>query len=114
MKVGTKLNYKFSIKHSKLNIQNYTSHVWHLFVIRTTMRDELQKYLNDNGIKTLIHYPVPPHKQGAYKEWDNLSFPITEKVHEEVLSLPISPVLSFSDVDVIIDNIKNYFSSVKN
>ena len=66
-----------------------TDSVWHLFVIRTKERDELQKYLAENGIQTLIHYPIPPHKQKAYKEWNNLSFPITEKLSREILSLPI-------------------------
>lgn len=68
------------------------SHVWHLFVIRHGNREKLQKYLNDHGIQTMIHYPIPPHKQKAYKEWNNLKFPITEKIHKQVLSLPISPV----------------------
>lgn len=70
------------------------SHIWHLYVIRHHNRDDLQKYLADNGIQTLIHYPIPPHKQKAYKEWKNFSFPVTEKIHNEVLSLPISQVMS--------------------
>ena len=65
-----------------------------MFVIRTKDRDKLQEYLKIKGIQTLIHYPIPPHKQNAYKEWNNLSFPITEKIHKEVLSLPISPVMN--------------------
>lgn len=69
-------------------------HVWHLFVIRTRFRDELQKYLADNGIQTLIHYPIPPHKQKAYKDWNSMCFPITETIHIEVLSLPISQVMT--------------------
>jgi len=83
------------------NIQatTYTPHVWHLFVIRTDHREALQKYLADNGVQTLIHYPIPPHKQQAYKEWNNLSFPISEQIHGEVLSLPIGPTLSVVDVE---------------
>lgn len=77
-------------------------HVWHLFVIRTSKRDPLQKYMNDNGIQTLIHYPIPPHKQQAYAEFNELSFPITEKIHEEVLSLPISSSMSQIDVERIV------------
>ena len=73
------------------------NHVWHLFVIRTKERDELQKYLNDNGIQTLIHYPIPPHKQEAYHEWKDLGYPISEAIHKEVLSLPISGVQSLDD-----------------
>jgi dTDP-4-amino-4,6-dideoxygalactose transaminase len=87
-------NIIFPIQHSTFNIQNYNNHVWHLFVIRTPKRDELQKYLADNGIQTLIHYPIPPHKQNAYVEWNNQSYPISEQIHSEVLSLPISGVQS--------------------
>lgn len=83
--------------------QDENEHVWHLFVIRTQEREKLQTYLTDNGIQTLIHYPIPPHRQGAYKEMNHLSFPITEKIHNEVLSLPISPVMTDSDVEIVID-----------
>ncbi|HCX99221.1 MAG TPA: aminotransferase [Bacteroidales bacterium] len=69
------------------------THVWHLFVIRTQNRDKLQKHLTKNGIQTLIHYPIPPHKQMAYKGLNGLNFPITEKTHKQVLSLPISSVI---------------------
>jgi len=75
-------------------VLNEEGHVWHLFVIRTRRRDQLQQYMNDNGVETLIHYPIPPHKQNAFKEFNKLVFPITEKIHDEVLSLPISPVMS--------------------
>jgi len=83
--------------------QNPDQHVWHLFVIRTADRNKLQAYLTENGVQTLIHYPIPPHKQIAYKEYNELSFPITEKIHNEVLSLPISPVLTDEEVLHIID-----------
>jgi dTDP-4-amino-4,6-dideoxygalactose transaminase len=82
--------------------------VWHLFVIRTTKRDELQKYLLDNGIQTLIHYPLAPHKQEAYKEWSDESFPISEHIHDEVLSLPISGVQSLGDTQKIIQVINDF------
>ena len=78
-------------------------HVWHLFVIRTAKRELLQKYLLENGIQTLIHYPIPPHKQKAYKYYNHLSFPITEKIHEEVLSLPMSPVMEDDEVAKVIE-----------
>lgn len=84
------------------------SHVWHLFVIRTVDRDSLQKYLLANSIQTLIHYPIPPHKQNAYKEWSHLQFPISEKIHREVLSLPISPVMEVEDVWRIVEVINGY------
>lgn len=85
------------------------THVWHLFVIRTNQRNELQQYLSNKGIQTLIHYPVPPHKQLAYKEWNGLSYPITEQIHNQVLSLPISPVLTGEEVTEIVDNINCFF-----
>ena len=88
--------------------KNSSEHVWHLFVIRTSKRDELQKYLLENGIQTLIHYPIPPHKQKAYKYYNHLSFPITEKIHEEVLSLPISPVMEEEEVAKVIQVINQF------
>lgn len=84
------------------------SHVFHLFVIRTQNRKELQDYLYKNNIQTIIHYPVPPHKQKALSNWHNLSFPITEKIHDEVLSLPISLVLTVAEVDFIIAVLNQY------
>jgi len=84
------------------------NHVFHLFVIRTENRAELQQYLSQNGIETMIHYPVAPHQQKALKEFNHLSFPITEKIHREVLSLPISPVLTDDEVSAIIAVLNNY------
>ena len=84
------------------------SHVWHLFVIRTPKRDQLQQFLTKNGIQTLIHYPIPPHKQLAYKSWNNLSFPITEKIHKEVLSLPISHTVCNNELIKIIEIFNKY------
>ena len=84
------------------------NHVWHLFVIRTSKRDELQKYLSDNGIQTLIHYPIPPHKQNAYAEWNNQSYPISEQIHDEILSLPISGVQSLEDTKKIVQVLNEY------
>lgn len=84
------------------------SHVWHLFVIRNKEREKLQQYLTDNGIQTLIHYPIPPHRQEAYKEYNNLSLPIAEQIHKEVLSLPISPVLTDDEVKTIVAVINKY------
>jgi len=96
-----------NIKNSKitlpLNPEFPENHVWHLFVIRTINRDVLQKYLTDNNIQTIIHYPIPPHKQNCYSKYNNISLPITEKIHNEVLSLPISPVMKESEVVRIID-----------
>jgi dTDP-4-amino-4,6-dideoxygalactose transaminase len=84
------------------NAEVYEQHVWHLFVVRTQHREALKKYLADNGIQTLIHYPIPPHQQQAYQEWNNLSYPLTEAIHKEVLSLPIGPTLTGQDAEKII------------
>ena len=84
------------------------SHVFHIFAVRTENRDEFQKYLADNDIQTLIHYPIPPHKQECYKEWNSLSFPITEKIHREILSLPISPVMTEEEVQKVVDVVNKY------
>jgi dTDP-4-amino-4,6-dideoxygalactose transaminase len=79
------------------SVKGNLEHIWHLFIIRSPLRDKLKQSLYDNGIQTLIHYPIPPHKQKAYKEWNVLDLPITEKIHREVLSLPMSPVMSIED-----------------
>lgn len=105
-------SYVENIKNDKIilpekNIHNFIvndmSHIWHLFVIRTKNRIELQNYLLNNGIQTLVHYPMPPHKQIAYKTLNNLKYPITEKIHKEVLSLPISPVMKQNEIEKIIE-----------
>ncbi|MXN91924.1 aminotransferase [Flavobacterium sp. Sd200] len=87
---------------------NDKQHVWHLFVIRTRNREKLQQYLSQNGIQTLIHYPTPPHRQVAYKEFSHLSFPVTQQIHEEVLSLPISPVLTDEEIQKVVTTLNNY------
>lgn len=91
-------------------VKDWDAHVFHIFTIRTKKRDELQKYLVENGIQTIIHYPIPPHKQECYKEWNNLSFPVTEQIHEEELSLPISPVMDETDVLRVVNVINQYIS----
>ena len=96
------------IQHSTSNIQHYKRHVWHLFVVRSKERNKLQKYLSYNGIQTLIHYPIPPHKQKAYKEWNNLSFPITEQIHKGVLSLPIGSHLDLERIEYIVKMINRF------
>ncbi|MCG3713220.1 DegT/DnrJ/EryC1/StrS family aminotransferase [Aliarcobacter butzleri] len=105
-------NYYFkNIKNSSIilpTVRAEDNHVWHLFVIRTNKRDELQKYLQDFGIQTLIHYPIPPHKQSAYKEWNNESYPISEQIHNEILSLPISGVQSLEDTQNIVKILNDF------
>lgn len=90
------------------NPADENEHVWHVFVIRTENRDQLQAYLTEKGIHTIIHYPTPPHKQEAYKEYNSLSFPITEKMHDEVLSLPISSVLEEEEIQAIIKAVNEF------
>lgn len=87
-------------------------HVWHLFVVRSVNRDRLQRHLDKEGIETLIHYPVPPHRQKAYSVMNSFSFPITQMIHNQVLSLPISQVMTHNEVYNVIDFI-NSFSSFK-
>ncbi|WP_117880643.1 DegT/DnrJ/EryC1/StrS family aminotransferase [Aureibaculum luteum] len=89
-------------------VNNSEGHVWHVFVIRTKKREVLQKYLYDNGIQTLIHYPIPPYKQPAYKNYNGLTFPFTEQIHKEVLSLPISSVISNSKIKKVVKILNNY------
>lgn len=97
-----------NFKH--LNLDSKLTHVWHLFVIRIQQREKLRQYLTENGIQTLIHYPIPPHKQLAYKEWNELSFPVTEHIHNEVMSLPISPVLNDNEVNKVVEFINLFYS----
>ncbi|GAB4290227.1 MAG: DegT/DnrJ/EryC1/StrS family aminotransferase [Marinilabiliales bacterium] len=96
------------IQSSIHSINRSLNHVWHLFVIRTKERDHLQNYLTKQGIQTIIHYPVPPHKQGAYKEWNDLSFPLTEKIHNEILSLPMGLHINYIDLENIIQLINSF------
>lgn len=88
-------------------IKTAENHTWHLYVIRTVDRDKFQKYLTDNEIQTLIHYPIPPHKQKAYNDFSSLVLPVTEKIHSEVLSLPMSPVLSKKDIQKVVEVINS-------
>lgn len=83
-------------------------HVWHVFVVRTSNREKFQQYLNENGIQTVIHYPIPPHKQIAYTELSQSQLPITEKIHNEVISIPISPVMVEEDIQHVIKTINSY------
>ena len=103
--------YLNEINNTKIILPKFVdinSHVWHLFVVRCNNRDTFQKHLQENGINTLIHYPVPPHKQQAYKEWNNISLPITEKIHSQVLSLPVDPTMCESYIDLIINVVNSY------
>lgn len=89
------------------------NNVFHIFPVFTEKRDELQQYLKEKEIGTIIHYPIPPHKQAAYKEWNDLSFPVTEKIHVQELSLPMSPTLTDEQVKFVIKTINNWNLSNK-
>lgn len=90
------------------NVKNYLGHVWHLFVVQVNNREKFANYLEAAGIQCLIHYPIPTHKQNAFYEFENISLPLTELIHKQVISLPISPVISNSEVHNIIDIINKY------
>jgi len=105
------VKYLGKIRNPKIELpqcESASHHVWHQFVVRVKNRKEFQKYLCERGIGTGVHYPIPPHKQEAYKEWNALSFPISELLHQEVVSLPVSPYLSSIEVDKIIKVVNEY------
>ncbi len=105
--------YLENIKQEKIILPLYhkrlhKSHVFHLFVVRTDDRENLRLYLSNCKIQALIHYPIAPHKQNAYKEFSHYSLPITEKIHKEVLSLPISQVMTDKEVEYVVEMINKY------
>jgi dTDP-4-amino-4,6-dideoxygalactose transaminase len=104
--------YNREIKNDKILLPNLPinpkEHVWHLYVIRVKDRENLQNYLSNNGVQTLIHYPTPPHKQDAYSEWSESSYPISEDLHNDVLSLPIGPVMEDDEIRKIIKILNEY------
>ncbi|MGL2994062.1 DegT/DnrJ/EryC1/StrS family aminotransferase [Flavobacterium sp. TSSA_36] len=103
--------YLTEIKNDKIILPFWDfskNHVFHLFVIRTSRRAELKVYLQQHGIETAIHYPIPPHKQKALENMNALSFPITEKMHEEILSIPLHPALEDEEVSAIIKALNEY------
>lgn len=97
------------IRNPKVSITlPHCDHVWHLFVVRSAERNDLQNYLAEKEIQTLIHYPTPPHHQIAYEEMRNVTFSITEKIHQEVLSLPIGPTMPFDNVEQVVEAVNSY------
>jgi dTDP-4-amino-4,6-dideoxygalactose transaminase len=89
-------------------VEHPEQHVWHLFVVRTQQRTALQHHLAAYGIQTLIHYPIPPHQQQAYAEWNTQSYPVTEAMHQEVLSLPMGPTLNKENVYEVTQRINQF------
>ncbi|MCU4156567.1 DegT/DnrJ/EryC1/StrS family aminotransferase [Carboxylicivirga sp. A043] len=100
------------IKNSNLVLPQWPrdkmKHSWHLYVIRSNYRDALMKFLSEKGIGSMIHYPTPPHKQEAYKEINNLSFPVTEEIHKTILSIPLHQCLSEKEIDFIIKALNEF------
>lgn len=85
-----------------------SQNVWHVYPIRTPERNHLREYLSREGIETMVHYPLPPHKQQAYAEWNDRTYRISERIHREILSLPMSPVLSDDEVRRVVDVLNAY------
>lgn len=103
--------YKQNICNPKLKLPEWTedeNHVFHLFTIQSDERNLLQKHLENHDVKTLIHYPTPPHKQEAYKEFNGLSFAISEKIHSEIISIPISPMMTMKECEFICQKLNEY------
>ena len=87
---------------------NDQSNVWHIFPVLCQYRDELRKHLLKNGIQTLIHYPIPPHKQQCYSDWNSMSLPVTEQIHAQELSLPVSPVIQETEAAQVIKAVNSF------
>lgn len=103
--------YLNNIKNDKIVLPFLTTkdaHVWHLFAIKVKNRIRFQQYLLSKGIETNIHYPIPPHKQPAYKELCDLSLPISEDIHQEIISIPISPIMTKDELKYVVDIINQY------
>ena len=103
--------YRKYINNNKIilpQVYDEMAHVWHVFVVRTKERDKFQKYLYKNSIQTIVHYPIPPHKQLAFYEWNNRTYPVTEEIHQTVISLPISPVMTNDEVKQVVRVVNNW------
>ncbi len=103
--------YRTSIRNEEVILPfeaTYATHVYHLFAILHPRRDALQQYLLEKGVQTMIHYPLPPHQQEAFRQWSGWSFPVTEKIHQQELSLPISPVHSNEEIAYVADVINQF------
>ena len=103
--------YLSEISNSKITLppnDSVNNDAWHLFVVRTDVRTKFRSFLSEKGIESEIHYPVAPHKQLAYKEWQNFHLPITEKIHQEVVSLPLNTFLTETEISYIIKNINQF------
>ena len=98
-----------SNKAVRLPSEDYWEHsVFHIFPIMCRRRDELRQFLLENGVQADVHYPIPPHKQKAYPQWNDMSLPITERIHREELSLPISPAMTDEEAEIVINAVNNW------
>ncbi len=97
-----------NVKVTLPSSQTAEQDAWHLFVVRVSDREKFREYLSESGIGTDVHYPIAPHKQLAYHEWNKLAYPISEKIHDEVVSLPLNIALSDAEVNYIIKKINQY------
>ncbi|MGN0036527.1 MAG: DegT/DnrJ/EryC1/StrS family aminotransferase [Bacteroidaceae bacterium] len=103
--------YQAGIRHPEVRLPHWDGtedHVFHLFTVRSARRDLLQQHLAGMGVQTLIHYPIPPHRQEAYEAWNHRSYPLTERIHQEILSLPISPVMTDEEADYVIHAVNSF------
>lgn len=101
----THINNRFIILPKRIEDE---CNVYHQFPIFCQRRDELQEYLKENGIQTLIHYPIPPHKQGCYKAWNNRTYPITEMIHQQELSIPMSQIVTEEEAKIVVDVLNSF------
>lgn len=105
------LFYLNNIKNEKITlpgVENAAGHVWHVFTLRVKDRDNFQQYLQSNGVETIIHYPVPPHHQPAYKDLAKLDYPISEEIHREIISIPFGPLLTMDELQYVVDIVNKY------
>jgi dTDP-4-amino-4,6-dideoxygalactose transaminase len=103
--------YLEGIKNPKIKLPHVVrpeQHVWHLFVVQSSDRAKFVDHLKNNDIQTLVHYPIPPHKQEAYKDFNHITLPVTEKIHAEVVSLPLSPAMSQDDILKVIHGVNSF------
>ncbi len=101
-------NQMVTLPYPSKTVMGNTDHVWHLFTVRVADRLFFQKYLFNEGVHTMIHYPIPPHKQQAYPEWNHKSFPVSEKIHEEIISLPLNPGMSDDQVEYVCKAVNSF------
>lgn len=99
-----------NIKHPDIKVPNTpgTDNVYHIYPILCSHRDELQAFLRERGIQTMVHYPIPPHQQEAYHDWHARSYPITEQIHQQELSLPCNQTMSINDAQAIAQAVNDF------